>query len=346
MVLPILGALIGAGGSIASGIMGMNAANNAAAYNYYSDLMNFYQRENERKDTINEAKRVEGDQKLGMTDASGNRVRFVDGVGWVTELSDEQDQLRELQEREQIAQLTEDLPMRRRRMQENDVRQDREGAYADRILDAMQRQQSTNPRELELLLNQAATHGITQGFDSALEDGMRASLRTGSNAGKVDAQVGEARANALMQAFLNNRVNARSMAKDESAQQAANMANLYNMFATRASALPEASFQPMNIEGMANSMAQGAASNANSGAGAVVNATGREGGSLSRIDPNYGAANAVGQAGNALAAAFERIGAGSANKNASGAYSNYAFGPAGPVTAYNDMFKKNTGATW
>ncbi len=318
-------ALLGAFATLGSGFLGANAAQNAADQNYQINLLNYYQREQERQDSINFARQQQRDTKLGSTDASGNRVHFVEGVGWVTDLSPEQRALQELYQKEETAQLSNDLPKRRQILDANVERQGRENNYSSALFDAMQRTQRADPREIENQLNQASTAGITQGFDSALEDAMRAAVRTGaSNSGKVASQIGEQRANALRDAFMNNKLNAKGQADEQYDTERANIANLYNMFASRASAMPDAAYNPRNIEGMAAQQQGAAAGASQQAAGGLLNAFAKQGGTMMPVEANYGWANALQSGGSALAAAFDKINSDKMRQNAFGGYGNFS----------------------
>jgi len=119
----MIAALLGALASVGGAALGADASSKAADYNYRMDLLNYYAREKERRQTYQTAQRQEEEAKLGSTDAQGNRTYFKPGVGWVVDASDETKQLQELYRNEELAQLQNDLPQRRERMNANDVRQ-------------------------------------------------------------------------------------------------------------------------------------------------------------------------------------------------------------------------------
>lgn len=333
MVLP---ALLGAFATLGSGALGAMASGNAAAYNYNVDLLNYYARERERFDSIQQAKRQEADTKLGVTDAAGNRTRFIEGVGWVTDLSDDQQQLQELYQNEELQQLQNDLPAKRAILNQNVERQGRENTQASALLDAFQRVRRTEPRHIENLSNRASSLGINEAFDTTLQDAMRSAIRQGaSNSGRVAADIGKERAKALEAAFLNNKLNARTQSDERYAMERGNAANLYNMFASRASAMPDVAYNPRNIEGLASAASEGAANRNMQAGGTLVNAFAKQGGSMPRIDPDYGWANALGSGGQALAAAFGTM---SADQQRKQAFQNY-----GAYAGMDDMFQKGTG---
>ena len=298
----IAGGLIG----LAGNLVGAGESRNANLMNYYINLMNYNQREAERWQTISEARRKDDEAKLGSTDAQGNRTHFVPGVGWVVDLSDEQKTLRELYNREEMQQLNNDLPKKRQILNDNVSRQGRESTVAQQLLDAFQRVRRVNPVDLENQLNNASTRGITQGFDSALADAMQASVRTGaSNSGKVAAEIAKARGKALEDAFMSNKINSKTQSRSQYDAERSNAANLYNMFASRASAMPDVAYNPRNIEGVTDA-AQGRAMGIGSGAGsALINAFAKQGGTLQPVQADYGLANAITAGGTTLANAFD-----------------------------------------
>lgn len=304
----LLSAFLGALGTGASGIAGAIASNRAAGYNYQVDLLNYYQRERERSEALAAAKKRESETKLGTTDAAGNRTYFKPGVGWVTELADDQRTLQELYQQEELQQLQNDLPKQRQILNANVARQGRENNQADALFDAFQRVQRGDAREVENQMNQASSRGITQGFDSALQDAMRAAVRTGaSNSGKVAADIGSERAKALETAFMNNKLNAKQQVDANYETERGNLANLYNMFATRASSMPGIGYNPRNIEGMTAGQQEGAIGNNSNAASALINAFAKQGGSMSRIEPNYGIANAIQQVTGAVTGGMDMV---------------------------------------
>lgn len=318
-------ALLGAFATLISGGLGAAASSRAAQENYNINLLNYNQRERERFDAINQAKHQEADTKLGQTDANGNRIHFVEGKGWVTDLSPEQQALQQLYQREELGQLQNDLPKKRDILNSNVVRQGRENTQADALLNAFQRVQRENPRETENLLNQASSAGITQGFDSTLQDAMQSAIRTGaSNSGKVAAAIGAERAKALQQAFMENHINAKGQSQSDFENKRGGIANLYNMFATRASAMPDVSFNPQNINGQTAQQSGQSQSAQQNAAGALINAFAKQGGVMATHDPDYGLANAVAQGGNALYSAFDLAAADRQRQKALNSYGNYA----------------------
>lgn len=96
---PISAAIFGA-----SSLFGGMQANRANKANERIAMLNYYEQRAARQRAEMEAMRQRSDAQLGTTDASGNRTRFVPGVGVVTELSPQQERLRALSEQEAIRQ--------------------------------------------------------------------------------------------------------------------------------------------------------------------------------------------------------------------------------------------------
>lgn len=321
----MLAPLIGAFATVAGSAIGAGASRRANDQNYNLNLLNYYQREQERFDTIQQARRQEQDTKLGQTDAAGNRVHFVEGVGWVTELAEDQRTLQDLYQQEELAQLQNDLPKQRQLFNANVERQGQEGLVADALLNAFQRIQRQDPRELENMLNGAASRGLAESGDASLSVAMRAANRAGSsNAGRIASQMSEGRMKALADAFMNNKLNAQGTADDQYARDQGNVLNMYNMLASRASAAPGIGYNPRNIEGMAAQQTGQAMSAQQGAAAALTNAFAKQGGTMQPVQPDYGLANAVTTGGNALSSAFNNIGANRDRMAMMQQYSDYA----------------------
>src|SRR4051812_18206156 len=100
----LIGAMVGGVGSI----IGAGESADAQEKNWQVNLLNYYLRERERRDRIQQAEQSRNDTMLGATDARGNRTHFVPGKGWVQELSTEDAALGDAQLREQMASVMED----------------------------------------------------------------------------------------------------------------------------------------------------------------------------------------------------------------------------------------------
>ena len=282
MVLPLIAAAIGGGSTLLSGLLGYSAQNKADEMNYNIALLNYYQRENERNQAMQEAARQERESKLGTTDAMGNRYYFVPGEGWRTELSPEQQTLRDAYQREEMQQLGQDLPAKRRQMFENLARQQTEGNYADSIFNAMQRLQPTSTADIVNERNLATTAGYGDAFKNIIPSAAVEAMRSGNLRGASDlvGQLGIQQGDALRKAFMQNYTGASGEATDRYMTQLGNLGNIYNTFATRASAMPGAEYNPRNIEGLTSGELSGTRSAAADKSGSLLNAMGRSGGAL------------------------------------------------------------------
>jgi hypothetical protein len=333
MVLPLIAAAaIGAGGSIISGMMGSSAQRKADEQNYQIALMNYYQREQERQDAIMEARRQEREGKQGVTDAAGNRTYYKPGVGWVTELSRESQELQDLQRREEGLQLAQDLPAKRSKMFENIARQRGEGNRADALMEAMGRTRRESVDDVVGRRNRMSTEAINEGMDTALSSAMREALISGSsNAGRIAEDIGRSKSKQLRTAFMENEEGAREASEANYFNKQGNLANLYNTFATRASAMPDAPYNPRNIEGIANEQLSGARSAGGQSSGALLNAIGKQGGTMDyKAEPLYGPANTVQSTANVLSGALDQYYYGNKYGSAHDDYNNYAYGGQSP----------------
>lgn len=351
MVAPILAALISGGTTLAGGLLGAGAESDAANLNYQLGLLNYYQREQERRDAINEAKRQRQDAYLGATDAQGNRTYFIPGKGWVTDLTPESEALQDAFQAEEMRIIGQDLPAKRQQMFANLARQRGEGGYANALMEAMGRVQRDSPRDVINRRNQMAGEGITEGFDDTQEAAMRNLARTGSsNQSKVLSELAGARSKALRNAFMQNAEGARAESEDTYSRRLGNMSQLYNMFATRASAMPDAQFRPRDISGPSQEGARAAGQSAGSN---LINAFAKQGGTFSEVEPRYGMANTIAQTGSALMAALGRQAGREQMDQGYGAYNDFLGGSAYPAApsvwsspykgTNSEVYKQGTG---
>lgn len=308
MVLPLIGGLIGGAGSIVSGIMGARAADDASERNWQINLLNYYAREQERRDRIAQATRNERDQKLGYTDSDGSRVRFVEGVGWVSDLSDEAQDIQDAQRAEQLRVLQQDLPMRRRSMERNERRSYQDEADADALRRDMRDLRRAPDSELEALLYNSAVQGMDDAFDKSQSAAVTSAMRTGSsNIDRILSGLNKDRAEAQGRAAMEAKLKARGSGDADFENKRAQLANLYNMFATRASVAPDVSYQPMNVDKNSQGMMAQGSQNAMKAGSELASAFGAKGGTMDYTQPNYGWANAIGGGANALSSMFRNM---------------------------------------
>jgi hypothetical protein len=304
----LLGGLLGAGGSIASGLIGAEAASETADTNWRINLLNYYQRQRERDQAIAMANKLRAEQKLGTTDIRGTRVHFVPGKGWVTEAGPGVANIIGLQDKEQVAQLTHDLPMRRLVMDRNYSRGLEDEALADTFRRRLKNIPSATPDEAYAAdFYNAQARGIQQASNDAGRRVFTQAQRTGgANMGPIAAALAREANTSYGDAALKSKIMARGLGRQEQQQQEQNLSGLYNLFATRASQLPETNFKPTLFD---NSELDAGAKGALTTGGLGVQTAGMKGGTLDYIQPNYGFANAVGGGASSLASALRGYGA-------------------------------------
>lgn len=294
--------LIGALASGAGGLIGAGESARANADNREINQLNFLTRMMERADQIRMAERARADTMLGATDGRGTRVRFVEGKGWVTELSPEAEAIQNAEDRERAYQLGEDLTRRRDVQRDNEARRLREGSVADALLEEFENLQRVDPNALRRQMATAARTGVNEAFDAQAGNAMRTALRTGaSNSGQVLADINKQRSGALSSALQQAFMASRGAAESEFTNNRANLANLYGAFADRATRLPDASFQPQNIATTGGDMLKQFAAQFGGDNRFLAQSHGKQGGTLDYVQPDYGMANALAGIGNNLA---------------------------------------------
>ena len=305
----MFGAALGAVGSVASAFIAADAQNTATHTNWAIALMNYYARERERWEAKLESRRLETKQNEGFTDAQGNRTSYVPGKGYVVNLSPESEALQDRIYAEQMQRLGPDAQMRRHQLQRNEIRQIEENDKARALFDQMRKLPRKKADVIENLLFNAASTGINRAFDDTTAVATRQALRTkSSNAGKLLEEIAKQRSEAVKGARTQSRVQAMEMAPALNAATDKQKADLYNMFATRASQMPETPFAPPNVGGSAEQLLQVASNNNRATGELQLKAAMMEGGRLPFVPPNYGTANAVGAAGTSLSALFKQMG--------------------------------------
>lgn len=319
-----ISALVGGASSLFGGLLGADAQSEAADKNYQINLLNYYARERERQDRIDMANTVRDEEHLGSTDAHGNRVHFVPGQGWVTDLSGDQQGLMDLQDTEQRQTLTHDLPARRQQMDRNIKRQKDE----DYIAEGFRRQLGDvgeSSRDTTARYRTAAVQGVNENWDNLINAASRDAMRTGAtNTGAVMRDLAKGRMDATSDAMMKAEMVGDQVHDQSSAARESRLANLYNTFATRASASPTVSYKADNIDSGANAQMDSFARLATGGDSAAVSAYGNKGGTLDYEQPNYGLANTVTNTGQSIAnsldgsaarKAYEKRYAGSSSQN-------------------------------
>jgi hypothetical protein len=335
----MIGEIIGAGASILGGLMGSSAEKKAAKQNYEIALKNLGFQKETRDLLIAQALRLEKEQKLGTTDAYGNKYHYVEGQGWVVDLSPRSKAAQDLQYGEEVTQLAQDIPAKRRQMFTNLARQGQEENVAGGLREAFQRARSEDPQDIIARRNLMSAEGINEGADATTQLAMQNAVRTGSsNAGQILSAIGKQRGSDLRRAFMENAEGATAKSQDDYMTKLGNIGNLYNMFASRASGLPDAPYNPRNIEGSANEILGGMRSGASQMGSNLLSAFGRETPQMDyTAQPQYGMANTIAQAGRLLGSAFDNGGGWGSGMDM---YGNYA-SSGGARGA--DYYKQNTG---
>jgi hypothetical protein len=305
----ILGGVLGAGASLYGGILQAEAQEDANRMNWAVNVMNYQQRERERAEQIAMANKLRAEQKLGSSDIRGTRVKFVEGQGWVTTGAPELLALMKAQDAEQMKQLSIDAPMARKVRERNYSR----GLQDEAMADTYRRQlgntvtPSDDAYANDLYLAQVA--GLREGSQDAGRRAFTQLFRTNdsSRAGDVAASLARENNSAYTKAALQAKLMARGSGQKEADTRRNQLANLYNLFATRAGQGTEANFKPTNIDNSAQ-LESATKGDLNTGA-LAAQSYGKAGGTLDYVQPNLGYGNAVSGAGSALASAFRSAGA-------------------------------------
>ena len=286
----MLGGAFGAVGSIVGASIAADAQKYTANTNWSIALMNYYARERERYQARIEASRIESKQDLGMTDAKGNTTRFVPGRGWVQEAAPATQALMKREDAEKMAQFG-DVAMKRRQVQQNVNQQIQERDKSRALFDEMKHKTSPTATELEHLITNAQSTGTNRAFDDTLQVASRQAMRTGTNPTGIFSEIAKQRGKELGNVGAAARTQAMTLAPQLEDQEDKMKANLYNLFATRASAAPDVSFSPTAID--SGGLSQAAGRDQSGGLKAAM----MEGGRLPFVPPNYGTANLVGAIG-------------------------------------------------
>jgi len=305
----LIGGLAGAGATLAGGIMNAEAQDETNQLNWAINVMNMQQRERERQEAIAMALKVRAEQKLGTTDIRGTRTHFVPGKGWVVEGSKDVLDMIALQDAEQRKVLGHDLPMRRSVMDRNYVRGIQEEGLADTFRRQLQNTYVPNDEGIAGDLYNAQAMGIREASGDAGRRVFTQAMRTGNNSNFDDLAASMARENnaAYAKAALTSKLMARGIGQKEADTRRNSLANLYNLFATRAGQLPETNYKPqaLDTQGTLPAGQSGLLSAGNAATGMFA----KQGGTLDYTQPNMGYGNAIAGAGAQLASALRGAGA-------------------------------------
>lgn len=302
MVLPLLAALAGMGGSIGAALIGAEEQDSANQWNWATNERNIRAQEEQQRKARAFADMLRAEEKLGSTDATGNRTHFVEGQGWVTDLAPRAQQLLDYF-------YNQELPERQRQFLR--------GAHASRenmdvagaLLDEFRRVAMENPADVEALLYSVANRGITESINDATEAAMRSSMRAGSsNAGDILASLAKESIEARQNAAVDAKLRAPEITQQRFAQKRGQVADLYNMFLRNASGDIGSSYDPQVDVTRSNALMQAFAGMSKQGDQYAMNTRMLPAPQRPQIEPNMAWANAVGAIGSAVSGGLDSMG--------------------------------------
>lgn len=165
-------------------------------------------------------------QKAGQQDARGNRVRYVEGYGWVTDTTPTTQALLSGEDREKLQQLNVDASMRREALQRNaQVGRELQPAIRDRI--AALSGPRTDPRAFAGLTAQAAGNAVQRGSDEVAAAVGRVGARTGNSTstGNALSRIAENRAQQTSDMILNSIIQGRTAGENIRSSEDARLRN-------------------------------------------------------------------------------------------------------------------------
>lgn len=298
-----LSLLIGGGLQGIGSIFGAFSENEASNNNMLIALMNKRARDREREEGIRYADEIRDEQKLGATNAAGDRTYFKPGVGWVTEPGARTEELMDYF-------YGQELPERRAQFSRGAERSRTESDVADLYLDELLNVQRDNPADIEAILYEAGTRGVGEATNEAMESAMRSAIRGGSsNIGKIAGKINEAGTKQRGNVAKDAKLQALDYVDDKFNAKRGAASSLYNLFASRAGSDIGMSLDPSASESGANALLSQFSSLAQQGSGIGANAIGKQGGSLAPVAPNNGLANMFMSLGNTVSGVGDRLGA-------------------------------------
>lgn len=302
MVLSLLGALAGAGGGIASALLGADAQDNAYAWNNYINERNLSAQKKQQQQAIDYANEIRGEQKLGSQDALGNRTYFKDGVGWVVDLSPEQQALYDYF-------FKQELPERQAQFGRQADASRTTADTANQLLDQFTRVRKDTPRNAAAKLYYAATRGAADAERNTAEAALRQAARTGnSNISSIINQLSKAAMDNRADARMNAELQADDYINQKYNNERGGLAQLYAMFAGQANQSLNPSYDPTSIAPQANNLLSLMSQQSQQGNSMGFNAMSQPAPQMKNIEPNMSSANAAGAIGQALAGLGTRVG--------------------------------------
>ena len=309
-MLGLFGGLAGAGASIAGGLINAEESEETRKMNWAIAVMNYQQRERERAEAIAMALKQRREQQLGSTDIRGVRTHFVPGKGWVVEGTPTVNALVKAQDAEQMLKLTHDLPQRRKIMDRNYARSFGEEALADTYMRKLNNRYVLPDDAYAADLLEAQTAELRRGSADAARRLFTNVSRTGGNI-RAYQETADALSRSNNRAYADAGLKAKLLSRNVGLREAEardnSLSNLYNLFATRASQMPDVGYRPENID-QSGTLTSSMAGALNTGA-LATNMFAKKGGELDYLSPNMGYGNAIAAGGSALASAFRGYGA-------------------------------------
>jgi hypothetical protein len=334
-----IGAFAGAGASIAGALINAEEQEENRQMNWAIAIMNYQQRERERTEQIAMANKLRYEQQLGSTDIRGTRTKFIPGRGWVTTGAPEVLAMMKAQDQEQMRSIN-DLQQRR-----TDIQRNRQRSYADENTADSLKRMFTNQLAQGAGSDEAYANDLLQAQNIGLGEANRIAagraytqaFRTGNNSNvpKIAGELAKVNNAAYAEAALKSKLMSRGVAAKERQDKLGGLANLYNMFATRAGVLPDVSYKPQAID-TAGTMAQ-SMQGALSAGSLAAQSYGKKGGELDYMSPNFGVGNAIAGGGAALGSAFNAMGA----KNAYDNRSSVSGVGSGGYSGTSDMYTRD-----
>lgn len=301
MALGLIGALAGAGGSIIGALLGADAQDSAMAWNYYINQQNLRAQKQQQQRAFDYADKIRAEQHLGATDAHGNRTRFIEGQGWVTELSDEQQQLYDYF-------FKQELPERRAQFQRQVESSKEHDNVASALLNEFKRVERGTPMEAAAKLYLASTRGAGDANRELTETAMRQAARTGnSNIASIMGELGRASMDSRANARLNAEIQAEDYINQKFMSERGGLADLYSMFRGLANNPLMPSYDPTGITQSANSLMNVFSNQAQQGNSMGFNSRMQPAPQQDYIQPNNAWANAASSIGGALAGLGQRV---------------------------------------
>lgn len=195
----VVGALIGGIGSIIGGMMNNSAQQDMQNSKLLFDYYNLRQQKNARRDSQDFAQSVIDDQKLGGSDAMGNRTYFDELKGWMVDKSDQTKDLEGYFYGSELPEMRSQFDRQSNKSKQYDL-------ATDGLLDQFNRATREDPAALENILYAAQTRGIGDATREQTENSSRLARQRGQtidpNAGDIASSNMEARANARVDSKL------------------------------------------------------------------------------------------------------------------------------------------------